>query len=324
MYVRAMTEKQRGNKVLKTLRFGVEIETIGRGRKVVAEAIRSVVGGRVVHVGTPHCYDPFEVIAEDGRKWTVMADSSLSAPKYHQAEVVTPILKYEDLDTLQEVVRAVRKVGAKTDASCGMHVHTDAAPFTAKAVRNLVKMVNKQEQLIEHALGISAGRRARWCRGINQEFLRRIENDRHLSMPGLNRAWYGYENRQPQHYDFSRYAAVNLHNIWFRGTVEYRWYEASLHAGKVKANVQFSLALSGRAIAARGASSKKREFNKETAKYDFRVFLLSLGLIGDEFKTARLHLMSRLEGSAAWKHGRRDTVAARAAAAATEQQEAAE
>jgi hypothetical protein len=33
---------------------------------------------------------------------------------------------------------------------------------------------------------------------------------------------------------------------------------------------------------------------------------LSIGLIGDEFKTARFHLLSLLEGSAAWKHGRRD------------------
>jgi hypothetical protein len=32
--------------------------------------------------------------------------------------------------------------------------------------------------------------------------------------------------------------------------------------------------------------------------------LLRLGLIGDEFKTARLHLLANLEGSAAWKHGR--------------------
>lgn len=32
--------------------------------------------------------------------------------------------------------------------------------------------------------------------------------------------------------------------------------------------------------------------------------MLHLGLIGDEFKTARQHLMASLNGSAAWKHGR--------------------
>ena len=34
--------------------------------------------------------------------------------------------------------------------------------------------------------------------------------------------------------------------------------------------------------------------------------LLHLGLIGDEFKTARLHLTKKLAGSAAWKGQRRD------------------
>jgi hypothetical protein len=77
--------------------------------------------------------------------------------------------------------------------------------------------------------------------------------------------------------------------------------------------LQFALALSAKAINARASSSRRRDFNPATAKYDFRVFMLKLGLIGDEFKTARLHLMARLDGSAAWKGERRDTVAYRAA-----------
>jgi hypothetical protein len=36
------------------------------------------------------------------------------------------------------------------------------------------------------------------------------------------------------------------------------------------------------------------------------VFLLGLGLIGPEFKTARHHLLDHLGGSAAWKGERRD------------------
>ena len=36
-------------------------------------------------------------------------------------------------------------------------------------------------------------------------------------------------------------------------------------------------------------------------KYTFRTWLLRLGLIGDEFKTARGHLLKNLEGNIAWK-----------------------
>lgn len=40
----------------------------------------------------------------------------------------------------------------------------------------------------------------------------------------------------------------------------------------------------------------------ENEKYTFRVWLLRLGLIGDEFKTARTHLLDHLEGNIAWKN----------------------
>ncbi len=97
-----------------------------------------------------------------------------------------------------------------------------------------------------------------------------------------------------------------MHSIWYMGTVEFRWFEATLHAGKIKAYIQFCLALAAKALNARSASSRKREFRAESAKYDFRVFLLHLGLIGDEFKTARQHLMKNMPGSAAWKNGQRN------------------
>ena len=294
---------------MKTLRFGIEIETVGQTRHRVAQAIQGVVGGTIEHVGAPGCYDPYDVVAPDGRRWRVMADSSLSASFNRQAEVVSPILRYEDIESLQQVVRAIRRVGAKVDSSCGIHIHVDGARFDAKAACNLIKLVNKQEGLIEHALGIDPTRRACFARGIDQDFLRRIERERPRNLDDLNVAWYGRLNRRPIHYDGSRYRGVNLHNLWFRGTVEYRYFDSTLHAGKVKAYIQFCLALSAKAINAKRASSARRPFDPATSKYDFRCFLLRLGLIGPEFKTARLHLLANLSGSAAWKGERRDRTA---------------
>lgn len=121
---------------MKTLRFGIEIETIGQTRDAVARAIQTVVGGTVQHIGSPACYDPYDVVAADGRRWRVMADSSLNADRSRQAEVVSPILTYDDLETLQEVIRAVRRAGARVDSSCGIHyaravvMHTRSASPT--------------------------------------------------------------------------------------------------------------------------------------------------------------------------------------------------
>lgn len=288
---------------MKTLRFGIEIETIGQTRNKVAKAIQSIVGGTIEHVGQPYCYDPYHVTAADGRIWKVMADSSLSASKSRQAEIVSPILEYRDIETLQNIIRAVRKTQAKFDKSCGIHIHLDGARFNTKALCNLTKIVNKQEELIIQALGVKPDRQRRFCRSVPQELIENIDSGRVRTNQQLNSAWYGFYNHQPTHYHSSRYHGLNLHNIWYRGTVELRYFEATLHAGEVKSYIQFALALGAKAITARSAKSERRAYNPQSAKYDVRVFLLSLGLIGKEFKTCRLHLLKRLSGSSAWKNG---------------------
>ncbi|MFI4912341.1 MAG: amidoligase family protein [Sedimentisphaeraceae bacterium JB056] len=291
---------------LRDIKFGIEIETVKQSRERIAWAIHSIVGGTVSYVGEPSCYDPWEVKDISGRRWKVMADSSLSNVPFNlRAEVVSPVLSYEDLEQLQEVVRAVRRCGAKINRQCGIHIHIDASHFDGRRLGNLAKIVYKQEPLILHALGIRQNRLQRYTKPVSDNLIRQIESSRPRTKDELNRIWYGYENNRPHHYDSSRYHGVNLHNVWYRGTVEFRWFEGTLHAGKIKAYIQFCLALAAKAINARSASSRKREFSAESAKYDFRVFLLHLGLIGAEFKTARMHLMKNMPGSAAWKNPNR-------------------
>jgi hypothetical protein len=61
---------------MEQLSFGVEVEVGGRTRAAVAQAVQSVVGGTVQHLGGPP-YDPWSITAADGRDWRVVADSSL-------------------------------------------------------------------------------------------------------------------------------------------------------------------------------------------------------------------------------------------------------
>ena len=296
---------------MRDFRFGIEIETVGQTRETIARAIQTVVGGEVRFVGAG--YDTWEVRGTDGRTWKAMRDASLSDPFRH-AEVVSPILHYADLDLLQNVVRAVRAAGAKVDDSCGIHIHVDAARFGAKGLVNLAKLVHQQEDLIVTALGTQQRRLQSFTRKLDTAFIERVADARPDTLAELNRLWYGRHNQRPEHYDSSRYHGLNLHSVWFRGTVEFRWFEATLHAGKVKAYVQFVLALAAKALHAKAAAARKRKITKESSKYDFRVLLLRLGMIGDEFKTARRHLLANLEGSAAWRNGRPQTAAEAGAA----------
>jgi hypothetical protein len=288
------------NATMKGLRFGIEIETVGLDRERIARAIQGALGGTVSNE-----YRGWQVTDGKGRTWRIVPDGSLS-DSLRSGEIVSPILAYEDLEDLQAMVRAVRTAGARCDASTGIHIHVDGSRFDAKGVTNMVKTIHKQERLLEHALGISEQRLGRYCRPIEQNFMQRLEARKPRTMEQVSEAWYGRINARPERYDSSRYHGLNLNSLFFRGTIEFRYFNGTLHAGEIKAYVQLVLALAAKGLTAKAASSKRRELNVATAKYDFRVFLLHLGLIGDEFKTARLHLTKRLGGSAAWKGARRD------------------
>jgi len=300
---------------MRDLKFGIEIETIKRSRQAVAEAIRGVVGGTVRHSGVPASHDPWEVTDERGRIWKVVSDGSLvSVPDHLRAEVVSPVLGYADIPELQEVVRAVRDLaGARVDQHCGIHIHVGAGPFDTQALVRLAKTTYAQEPLIIRALGLTGTRLQRYCRPTREEFIRGIERRKPRTRDQLGLLWYGYRNSNPIRYDQTRYHLLNLHSVWYRGTIEIRAFDGTLHAGRIKGYIQFCLAMAARAINTRAASSRQRRANGHSDKYDFRVFLLRLGLIGDEFKSCRKHLLANLGGSAAWKHGRPAALTARTA-----------
>ena len=84
----------------------------------------------------------------DGRKWTVESDGSVTDPS---AEVVSPVCRWEDIEMVQEVVRAIRETGGRADSSCGIHVHVGFGQHTPASLRRLVNLVNAKEDLLTQA-----------------------------------------------------------------------------------------------------------------------------------------------------------------------------
>lgn len=163
-----------------------------------------MVGGTVRHVGIPSSYDPWEVEDLRGRVWKVVGDASLtSVPAHLRAEVVSPVLGYDDIRNCRRRSGPSAAPG-QINSQCGIHIHIDAAPFDGRHLGNLAKII-WQEPLILHALGISRDRLNHYTRPVSDELIQRIEQHRPRTKDQLNRAWYGYHNRQPQHYDNSRY-----------------------------------------------------------------------------------------------------------------------
>ncbi len=90
-----------------------------------------------------------------------------------------------------------------------------------------------------------------------------------------------------------------MHSTFTKGTIEFRLFNGTLHAVKIRSYIVFCLAVSHQALNQKGASSKRTHTDNE--KYTFRCWLLRLGLIGDEFKNCRQHLMKSLDGNSAWR-----------------------
>ena len=113
---------------MKTQTFGIELETTGLGRARTAQVLAEHFGTAARHVGLH--LDNWTVPMPDGRHWTVESDASVTDP---DAEVVSPVCRWEDIPMVQEVVRALRRAGAMTDESCGIHIHVGLGEHTRKA-----------------------------------------------------------------------------------------------------------------------------------------------------------------------------------------------
>jgi len=192
---------------MKNQTFGIEIETSGIARQKAAELIAEYFGTEAGYEGGT--YDTYTAKDCKGRKWKCMYDSSIVAPTHQQkCEVVSPILTYDDMADLQEIVRILRRNGAKSSPGkcCGIHVHIGLGEHNIKTLKNLVNYMSSYQDLIYKALQISPMREP-YCKKLESVLVDKF-NERGLdSFLKGESAWYGKgnENGKYRHYDNSRY-----------------------------------------------------------------------------------------------------------------------
>ncbi len=294
---------------MRTQRFGIEIEMTGITRKKAAEAIAEYFGTESFYIGT--YYKTYGAKDRQGRTWKATYDSSIIAQKKsggrtvqaadeYKCEIVSPILTYGDMADLQEIVRRLRHSGAFVNSQCGIHIHVDAGRYTPQTLRNLVNIIASKEDILYKALRIDPAR-LRWCKKTNEKLIETINRKKPQTMEALKDIWYAGSTRgRDEHYNDTRYHGLNLHSTFTKGTVEFRLFNSTTHAGEIKAYIQFCLAVSHQALTQKKASARKTVTDNE--KYAFRCWMLRLGLSGDEFKTCRLHFLKHLEGNSAWRN----------------------
>lgn len=311
-----MNDKTRAQiEAMKKPTFGIEIEGNNITREKAARtAARCFETDRYEYTAGRNGYDAWSAWDSQGREWKFQKDVSITGPESQKCEMVSPILHYEDMELLQGVVRALRKAGMKSDYTrmAGVHVHISGEGHTPQTIRNLVNIMAAHESQLAKAIRIDRNRMNRYCRTVDPKFLEEVNRKKPRPMEELEDLWYQTQNADGNrytHYNSSRYRVCNLHSF-FHGhhTIEFRLFQFDcphdgkqngMHAGQVKSFIQLCLAINQLAKMVRTASPKPQQTENE--KYAMRCWMLRLGFIGDEFKTAREYYLNNMEGNSAWR-----------------------
>ena len=311
-----MKNTARQQEAMKTQTIGVEVEMNNITRNAAAKIAAEFFGtGRYENTASRNSYYTWSAWDAQGREWKFQRDVSIQGPDSEKCELVTPILTYSDIATLQELVRRLRKAGAKSTPSrgCGVHIHIGAQGHTPQSLRNLANIMASHEHLLARAINIAESRINLYCKAVNPTFLGRLNAAKPTTMSELAEIWYSTlgNDCRSAHYNRSRYHMLNLHATFTKGTIEFRLFQfdnpgngrkGGLHAGQLKSYIQLCLALSQAAKAQK--SALPRRMQTENSRFAMRTWLVRLGFIGDEFKTARDLFTKRLDGDPAFRFGR--------------------
>lgn len=300
-----------------TRQFGIEVEFTGITRETAADVAASYLTATIQN--TNDYYDTYNVRMSDGRIWKFTYDGSIHCQKkegrrtvpadsQYSVELVSPILLYhKDIETVQGLVRRLRKAGGFANHSCGIHIHLDGSVHTPRSIRNFINIIASRNDLFYKALQI-APERMRYCKKVDEFLVERMNEVKPKTFRQIESIWYEkYASNRNSHYHQSRYCFLNLHSF-FHGhhTVELRGFNGTLHAGKIRAYIVFALALNHQALTQKYAVYHKVQ--EENECFAMRTYLNRIGFIGDEFAACRRHLYRHLSGNAAWRYGSKENV----------------
>lgn len=97
---------------MKEQTIGVEVEMNHICRDKAAKVASDFFGtGRVEYTHSRNGYSTWSAWDTQGREWKFQKDVSIAGSDDEKCEMVTPILHYNDIETLQELVRRLRRAG---------------------------------------------------------------------------------------------------------------------------------------------------------------------------------------------------------------------
>lgn len=231
-------------------RFGVEIECmIPHGmdsysaRNANADELQALAQNKV-KVALQAMAIPCETYTDYGSyihrtrpAWKVVHDGSLTPDDrttHYGVEIVSPPLQGREGELeLKRVMDALVGIGAVVNRTCGLHVHQDAADFTAGSAATLLQSYVSNQDLIDFM--VAPSRRSQFGSG----FCRRItQGDIQYACDPRVREISVMADRIS-----NRYKVVNLHAFTRHGTIEFRQHGGTVEWIKAVNWVRFTRAL---------------------------------------------------------------------------------
>ena len=282
--------------------FGVEIELTGITRENAAKVAAELFGTTHHYIGS--YYDVYGADDSEGRTWKFMSDGSICcvdedgdpACSSYSCELVTPILRYEDLETLTKLMDKLVENHAVANSSTGIHVHVSAEQHTLDSLKALLNLAVSREGLLYEALEIGS-RADHWCHRTTKRLAEAASKAETLDE--FEDIWYSRDNdlycscdSRRDHYNETRYHGVNLHSLFQGKGIEFRYFNGTTDANKIVAYVQLCLGLNACAINGTNAGSfTEGEYSNEKKIRHMKRFLRRcLGLNATEYKNVNNQL----------------------------------
>ncbi len=230
--------------------FGIELEFVGGDADAIARDLYREGICAFDHRVSYHAR------SVEG-KWKLERDGSVSNGS-HGGELVSPVLKDtpETWENIEKICKIAKRHGARIDDRCGGHVHIGMEPLdTARQRwRRFFNVMSGYEECIYRAAGGDEGRIRSGHRHYAESFQHRADygSSRRIRLESIDDVRDLAEDVSQR----NRYYALNLKNVAEMGkpdTVEFRYFNGSLNAKQIQANVKLS---AGVMMAARKCRTK--------------------------------------------------------------------
>jgi hypothetical protein len=205
--------------------------------------------GRVLRrfIGTELEFDDFEndtdtmVRSLYKHGCALVSDASL---RCDEGEIVTPAANGSKfIEVIEAAIAAARTAGCILDTNCGYHVHVDGRDLHAWETFNLLRIWKKVQSRMWLAAG--PGRSKIYCAPLSLHdldylpsrkaptprllTLGAVYGDAILKTPSVS-SGRALKNTKASHHADARYRDLNVHSLYYRGTVEFRLHEGTANA----------------------------------------------------------------------------------------------